>query len=227
MEPWDVSGRRLFFGNSVCLDGDLLVVGAPTTPLDPVTASSASGDGEAYLFVQGSSPYPWIPLYGDYEACTVLHAKPDRNARTFGRSVSVSGDNALVGRSVWSGPFSAQGEATFFYNFACDATTSISVSPSPIYDFGSVAQNESAVKTFTISSTGGLDVAIESIVSDSPHFVVKNAPIGQVVPPDATFDVEFLAGNIAGIHSAWITVKGTGATGAVDAEVEVSGTVVP
>jgi len=139
----------------------------------------------------------------------------------------VSGDNVLVGRSVWSGPLSTRGEATFFYNLICDATTSISVSPSSICDFGSVAQNESAVKTFTISSTGGLDVTIDSIASDSPHFVVKNAPIGQVVPPDATFDVEFLAGNIAGTHDATITVKGTGATGAVDAEVEVSGTTAP
>lgn len=223
LEPWDVSGRELSFGSSVSLDGDLLVVGAPMSPLDPSIVNPPSGNGEVYLFAR--EPSSWVPPHADFKPCTILYAEQATHARSFGRSVSVSGNGVLVGQNVIGGQF-GQNEAIFYYDFACDATESIAVSPSPSYDFGSVPQGESSVTTFTIRSTGNLDVTVDSVASSSPHFVVKDAPIGQTVPPDATFDVEFLAGSISGTHSATITVSGTGASGSVEVATAVSGTTV-
>ncbi len=224
LEPWEVSGRTLHFGSSVCLDGDLLVVGAPTSMGDD---SFVADEGDAYLFTRRARPLPWIPPYGDYEPCTILHAEGDAWAQHFACSVATNGDWALVGQDagdLWVAPYD---EAVFYYDFTCDATASISINPSPSYNFGTVVKDGSAVKAFTISSTGNLDVRIQSIVSSSPHFVVENAPTGQNVPPDATFDVEFLAGNIAGTHTATMTLKGTSAAGSLEAAITVSGTTAP
>ena len=83
------------------------------------------------------------------------------------------------------------------------------VQPVRTVDFGDVNVEESSVKTFTISSSGNLDVTIDNVLSSNPHFEVRNAPIGETVPPDKTFDVEFKAGSIEGKHSGTITVTGT------------------
>jgi hypothetical protein len=97
------------------------------------------------------------------------------------------------------------GSYTVHYN----RTASISVSPS-YHDFGSYDEgDESSNYTFTISSTGDLDVLINNVTSSSPsYFEVSSAPSGQVVPPNRTFRVKFKAGSVPGSHTATITVDG-------------------
>ncbi len=100
------------------------------------------------------------------------------------------------------------------YSINYDRTASIQVLPAthvfPIQHVGT----SSAPLTFTISKTGDWDVMITGVVSSDPaHFAVSGAPVGQVVGPNRSFQVTYVAGAVVGSFAATITVSGTSVVG--------------
>lgn len=86
------------FGWSVAIDGDTLVVGAPDRDV-----AGVNGSGRAYVFARVS---------GSWSFQAILDTQTLTNAGQFGYSVSISGDNILVGaRTAENGN---KGAAYFF-----------------------------------------------------------------------------------------------------------------
>lgn len=81
-----------FFGSSVAVDGDTLVVGAPGESSDGTgsTDNSASDAGAAYVFTRTGTPAKWNQQ-------AYLKASNAEANDLFGTSVAISGDSIVVG----------------------------------------------------------------------------------------------------------------------------------
>jgi len=85
----------LDFGASVAIDGDTMVIGAPTESSSATgvngdeTDATTFGSGAAYVFVRGGS--------GDWVQQAYLKASNTGGADAFGQSVAISGDTIVVG----------------------------------------------------------------------------------------------------------------------------------
>lgn len=96
-------------------------------------------------------------------------------------------------------------------------------------NFGTFIEGEeSSPKTFTIQSTGDVDVTISSVTSNNNHFeVILGGVIGQTVPSNKTFQVKCIAGNVSGSFNGIITVEGNSELGSCSDTINVSCTVEP
>lgn len=86
-------GANDFFGDSVAISGNTVVVGATSedgngTGVDPADNNSASNSGAAYVFARSGSTW---------SQQAYLKASNTGNSDRFGRSVAVSGDTVAVG----------------------------------------------------------------------------------------------------------------------------------
>lgn len=92
---WELQGSKIYspapgtyyeFGQSVSIEGDFAIVGAPFDG-----SSGTSSAGAAYVFKRNGNTGAWEPF-----GTKLLHPAPSSNA-LFGKSVCLSGKYALVG----------------------------------------------------------------------------------------------------------------------------------
>ena len=108
-----------WFGSSVAISGDAVVVGAP------YYATGGMGDtGTAYLFIKPGGGW------SDMNQTARLIAADLAGGEELGWSISISGDDVVVGApSADPGGIDAAGAAYVFFN--CDSTTTTITSDSP------------------------------------------------------------------------------------------------
>jgi len=171
-----------FFGWSVAVDGDTVVVGAPVVGAPQLS----SNQGVAYIFSRNQGGA------GQWGQLASLSDPAAQVGDNFGFSVAVSGGTVVVGaRNTGS---NAQG-AAYIYSLATDLPTSIAT-PTSLKFAPQASGTSSAAQTVTLKNTGSGDLTVSSLSFSGTHaadFAVFSNGCGAAVAPggSCTVQVEF------------------------------------
>ncbi len=109
--PAEYADLNDYFGLSVAIDGDTAVIGAP---YDDGESNENTASGAVYIFTRSGTSWNLQTMIYDPKPGSV----EDPNAKyydLFGYSVSISGDNVLIGAPKLTPPFASPPAAAYFY----------------------------------------------------------------------------------------------------------------
>ncbi len=236
------TGSSDYFGYSVAVSGDIMVIGAKDengsgTGVNPLSDELAIDAGAAYVFVR--SGLAWSQQ-------AYLKASNTGSDDAFGSAVAISGGTVVIGAPYEDGggtgvnPASDElgddaGAAYFFAGFGLPeiavAQSAVNIADGGSKAFGTVTMGSTADLTFTIKNTGIADLHVDPITfsgTDAAMFSVTDQPASTVsaVTGSTTFTVRFaptsaglktatlsIANNDADENPFEITIFGTGESG--------------
>ncbi|MCH7496096.1 MAG: choice-of-anchor D domain-containing protein, partial [Candidatus Marinimicrobia bacterium] len=151
------------FGFSVSISGDYAVVGARFDD------DKGANSGSAYLFKRSGTS--WV------EEAKLL-ASDGAAGDWFGYSVSISGDNLIVG-AVLDGDNGISSGSAYNYSGSALNLPSISLSPDPL-NFGDVNSGDSLKMQLSITNNGGAALDVTNITVSNSDFSVTSPTSFQV-----------------------------------------------
>jgi hypothetical protein len=188
------------FGSAICMDEMQAIIGAERG------SGTFDGTGVAYIFVRNGDT--WTQQ-------AKVYASDGAPADSFGISVAIHGNNAIVGalradRSEWN----ARTGAAYIYT----AFTSgyLSVTPQSI-DFRDVPSGQSSTRPVEVENKGFADLHVTSVALTGPgstQFEVDTASFTLSSRATKTLDVTFTPASL-GHFSANLRIESDGGTGRI------------